>query len=40
MILNVFISLCGMVYLFSCAEIIGSWILTKKKQEYQYTMNS
>ena len=31
MILNVFISLCGVVYIFSCAEIIGSWILTKKQ---------
>ena len=39
MILNVFISLCGVVYLFSCAEIIGSWILTKKKQDLRWPLS-
>ena len=39
MILNVFISLCGVVYLFSCAEIIGSWILTKNKQELRWPLS-
>ena len=39
MILNVFISLCGVVYIFSCAEIIGSWILTKKKQDLRWPLN-
>ena len=39
MILNVFISLCGVVYLFSCAEIIGSWILTKKKQDLRWSLS-
>ena len=39
MILNVFISLCGVVYIFSCAAIIGSWILTKKKQDLRWPLN-
>ena len=39
MILNVFISLCGVVYIFSCAEIICSWILTKKKQDLRWPLN-
>lgn len=39
MILNVFISLCGVDYLFSCAEIIGSWILTKNKQELRWPLS-
>lgn len=39
MILNVFISMCGVVYIFSCAEIIGSWILTKKKQDLRWPLN-
>lgn len=39
MILNVFISLCGVVYLLSCAEIIGSWILTKKKQDLRWPLS-
>ena len=39
MILNVFISLCGVVYILSCAEIICSWILTKKKQDLRWPLN-
>ena len=37
-ILNVFISLCGVVYLFSCNEIIGNWIL-KKKQDLRWLLS-
>ena len=39
MSLNVFISLCGVVYLCSCAEMIGSWILTKKKQDLRWPLS-
>ena len=38
-ILNVFIALCGVVYIFSGAEIIGSWILTKKKQDLRWPLS-
>ena len=39
MIVSVFISMCGVGYIFSCAEIIGRWILTKKKQDLRWPLN-
>ena len=38
MILNIFISLWAW-FIYSCAEIIGSWILTKKKQDLRWPLN-
>lgn len=39
MILNIILVLLSIVYLLSCAEIIGSWILTKKKQGLRWPLN-
>ena len=38
MILNIFISLWAW-FIYSCAEIIGSWILIKKKQDLRWPLN-
>ena len=38
MILNIIYIIFGLIYLLSCAEIIGSWFLTKWKQDIRWPL--